>query len=69
MSKNQFKIIKPTEDPPEELEKEVMGSVKSIVLMVRVLQLFVGDIESTLVHLYKTKSKKKKKKGDLNKDK
>ena len=57
MSKNQFKIIKPTEEPPKELEKEVMGSVKTVVLILRVVQLFVGDIEGTVLSLFKTNPK------------
>ncbi|MBL4669688.1 MAG: hypothetical protein JKY30_10565 [Flavobacteriales bacterium] len=57
MSKNHFKIIKPTEEPPKELEKEVMGSVKTVVLILRVVQLFVGDIEGTVLSLFKTNPK------------
>lgn len=62
MSNNHFKIIKPTEEPPKELEKEVMSSVKTTVLILRIVQLFVGDIEGTVMHLFKTKKKDKKQK-------
>jgi hypothetical protein len=57
MSENQFKIIKPNEAPPKELEKEVMGSVKTLVLILRVVQLFVGNLEGTVLSLFKTNEK------------
>lgn len=60
MSNNHFKIIKPTEEPPKELEKEVMSSVKTTVLILRIVQLFVGDIEGSVLHLFKTKKNTKK---------
>tara|TARA_B100000809_G_C15125228_1_gene525962 strand:- start:2021 stop:2239 length:219 start_codon:yes stop_codon:yes gene_type:complete len=65
MSKNQFKIIKPTEEPPKELEKEVMGSVKTTVLILRIVQLFVGDIEGTILSLFKTNPKESISKKDI----
>ncbi len=61
MSNNHFKIIKPTEEPPKEIEKEVMSSVKTTVLILRIVQLFVGDIEGSVMHLFKTKKTKDKK--------
>lgn len=57
MNENQFKIIKPTETPPKELEQEVMGSVKTLVIILRVVQLFVGNLEGTVLSLFKTNEK------------
>lgn len=60
MSDNPFKIIEPRETVPENLKDEVMGSVGSVVLILRLVQLFVGDFSSTLMRLYRTKSKENK---------
>ncbi len=57
MSKNHFEIIKPNEEPPKKLEQDVMGSVKTVVLILRVVQLFVGDIKDATSHLFKTTEK------------
>ena len=43
MSENPFKIIRSTDQPPGDLRKEVMGSVKFMMLLMRFLQLFVSD--------------------------
>ena len=43
MSDNPFKIIRPTDQPPESLKKDVMGSVKFVMLLMRFVQLFVAD--------------------------
>jgi hypothetical protein len=43
MSKNPFQIIRPTEEPPEHLRAEVLGSVRSAILLMRLAQLFVAD--------------------------
>lgn len=47
MSDNPFKIIRPTDQPPESLKKEVMGSVKWVMLIMRFVQLFVVDLSLT----------------------
>lgn len=57
MSDNPFKIIKPTEQPPEDLKKDVMGSVKGIVLILRFVQLFVGDYAGMLFEQFKVTGK------------
>lgn len=53
MSDNPFKIIKPTDQPPEDLKKDVMGSVKAIVLILRFVQLFVGDYADLMFDQFK----------------
>jgi len=40
---NPFKIIESTEEAPKDLKVEVMKSTESAVLMLRFVQLFVGD--------------------------
>ena len=65
---NQFKIIKPTESPPKELEQEVMGSVKTVVLILRVVQLFVGNLEGTILSLFKTNPNESINKKDVDTD-
>ncbi len=46
---NPFKIIQPTEEVPEKIKGEVMGSIDSVVMALRLVQLFVAD--STAVAL------------------
>ncbi len=48
MSENPFKIIRSTDLPPETLRTEVIGSVKLVMLLMRVVQLFVADPGSAL---------------------
>lgn len=48
MSDNPFKIIEPREEVPSELKKDVMGSVKTVVLILRFVQLFVGDFANVI---------------------
>ena len=48
MSENPFKIIRSTDLPPEDLRTEVIGSVKMVMLLMRVVQLFVADPSSAL---------------------
>lgn len=48
MNENPFKIIRPTEEPPETLRSEVMGSVKFVMLLMRFLQLFMADYANVL---------------------
>lgn len=43
MSANPFQIIRPTEEPPERLRADVVGSVRSAILLMRLAQLFVAD--------------------------
>ncbi len=40
---NPFKIIQPTEEVPDKVKGEVMGSIESVVLALRFVQLFVSD--------------------------
>jgi hypothetical protein len=40
---NPFKIIQPTEEVPDKVKGEVMGSIESVVLALRFVQLFVAD--------------------------
>ncbi len=48
MSDNPFKIIRSTDLPPEHLRSEVIGSVKFVMMLMRVLQLFVADPSAAL---------------------
>ncbi|MBL7952481.1 MAG: hypothetical protein JNM62_12275 [Flavobacteriales bacterium] len=48
MSENPFKIIRSTDQPPEHLRSEVIGSVKFVIMLMRVLQLFVADPSAAL---------------------
>ena len=54
MSDNPFKIIEPREEVPENLKGEVMGSVKAVVLILRFVQLFVGDFTNIFVDKFRT---------------
>ncbi len=58
MSDNPFKIIEPREVLPESHKKEVLGSVKSIMLILRFVQLFVGDFAGVILDKFKTNSPK-----------
>lgn len=48
MSENPFKLIRSTDQPPETLRKEVLGSVKFVMLLMRFTQLFVSDYATTM---------------------
>ncbi len=48
MSENPFKIIRSTDQPPESLRKEVVSSVKFLMLIMRFVQLFVADFSLAL---------------------
>ena len=48
MSDNPFKLIRCTDQPPETLRKEVLGSVKFVMLLMRFTQLFMADYAMTL---------------------
>lgn len=54
MSDNPFKIIQPREEVPDNLKKDVMGSVKAVVLVLRFIQLFVGDYTAVFLDKFKT---------------
>lgn len=64
MSDNPFKIIEPREQIPERVRDDVMGSVKSMVLILRFVQLFVGDFSGVI--LEKLSKSRKDKKGNTN---
>ena len=57
MNENPFKIIEPREEVPENLKTEVMGSVKAVVLMLRMVQLFVGDFTNIFIDKFRTVDK------------
>ncbi len=59
---NPFKIIQPTEEVPENMKGEVMGSIDSVVLALRFVQLFVAD--TTAVALTNMKIDLDNKKSD-----
>jgi len=48
MSANPFKIIRSTDLPPAHLRGEVLGSVKFVMMLMRMLQLFVADPSAAL---------------------
>lgn len=56
MSNNPFQIIEPHEAPPENVKSELMGSVKSLVLVLRFVQLFLGDYSNVLLDKFKSDS-------------
>jgi hypothetical protein len=60
MNENPFKIIEPREQVPENMRKDVMGSVKLAVLVLRFVQLFVGDYSAVILEKFSRSSKKKK---------
>ncbi len=45
---NPFKLIKPTDKPPENLKKDVLESIELMMLVVRMLQLFMVDYTISL---------------------
>lgn len=40
---NPFKIIEPTEEVPKGMKEEMMGSMRSLVFILRLVQLFAAD--------------------------
>ncbi len=48
MSEDPFKIIRSTEQPPEDLRKEVVGSARTVILLMRFMQLFLADQANVL---------------------
>ena len=51
MDNNPFKIIKPSEEVPAHLKDEVMDNIESIILLLRFIQLFVGDYSESIVNM------------------
>lgn len=48
MRTNPFQIIRPTEEAPEHLRKEVLSSVRTAILLMRLTQLFLADYAHSL---------------------
>jgi hypothetical protein len=48
MSENPFKIIRATDEPPASLRGEVVSSVKFVMLLMRLMQLFLADFSSAI---------------------
>jgi len=48
MNQDPFKLIRSTDQPPEHLRAEVIGSVKFVMMLMRMLQLFVADPSAAL---------------------
>ena len=48
MSENPFKIIRPTDQVPDDLKKDVMGSVKFVMLLISFVQLFMADYSASV---------------------
>lgn len=48
MSTNPFKIIRSTDEPPPELRREVVSSVRFVMLLMRFVQLFVADLSASV---------------------
>ncbi|MBK6777629.1 MAG: hypothetical protein IPG74_17925 [Flavobacteriales bacterium] len=46
--RNPFQVIRSTDQPPESLRKDVMGSVKMLMLIMRFAQLFMADYGNLL---------------------
>lgn len=53
MKENPFKLIRVSDEPPENLRKEVLGSVRLAVLMMRFAQLFLADYAAVLFEKFK----------------
>jgi hypothetical protein len=53
MNDNPFKIIEPREEVPQEMKKEVLDSVKAIVLVLRIVQIFVGDYANVIFERFR----------------
>lgn len=54
MSENPFKIIRATDEPPESLRNDVIGSVRFLMLIMRFAQLFVADYAAVLFNNVRT---------------
>lgn len=50
---NPFKIIEPNEQAPENGREEVMGSISTMVLILRFVQLFVADSTGVILSKFK----------------
>ncbi|HPF90719.1 MAG: hypothetical protein H6590_05120 [Flavobacteriales bacterium] len=63
MSQGPFKIIRPSDEPPAELRKEVMGSVKLMMLMMRFMQLFMADYAGTIFENFRIVGRRNERDG------
>ncbi len=65
---NPFKLIKPTDKPPEGLKKDVLESIELMMLVIRMLQLFMVDysisIPESMDQFFRTTKEKKENEGD-----
>ncbi len=65
---NPFKLIKPTDKPPENLKKDVMESIELMMLVVRMMQLFMVDysisIPESMDQFFRTSNDEKDGKKD-----
>jgi hypothetical protein len=50
---NPFKIIEPNESAPEGSKDELMGSIGSVVLILRFVQLFMADSTAVILNKFK----------------
>ena len=50
---NPFKIIESNEQAPEKVKKELKGSIENIVLILRFVQLFMGDYTAAILNNFK----------------
>ncbi|MEZ4755552.1 MAG: hypothetical protein R2817_01855 [Flavobacteriales bacterium] len=64
MSTNPFKIIRPTDQPPEHLRKDVMGSIKLVMLLVRFVQLFMADYAMSIFENVRLAGRRDQPQGD-----
>ncbi|MCB9184550.1 MAG: hypothetical protein H6591_11595 [Flavobacteriales bacterium] len=49
MKANPFHIIRPTEEAPPHLREDVLGSVRTAILLMRFAQLFVADYAQAIL--------------------
>jgi len=56
---NPFKIIEPTEEAPTGGRKEILGSVSTVVLILRFVQLFMADSTAVALNQFKIDLDKK----------
>lgn len=50
---NPFKIIQPNEEAPVSTKRDVMGSIKTVVLILRFVQLFMADTTAVVLKSFK----------------
>ncbi len=66
MSENPFKIIRPTDQPPKDLRKEVMGSAKFVMLLMRFVLLFLADLSASVFDSVRLVGPREKRDGTNN---